>query len=201
MKHLQSLRLESLKRPPILISLLAVIVLLAVWYLGWMSPEAAKLTTINQQEQSLTAHLQTLQLQLQTDKSHSVLVKRDVRDLAIFAAAVPPVAEAGPLTTSLYNLSKWTGVSIQSLIDDTTAPPAKGAVIGSIPVSITLKGPHKDCLTFLADIYKLPRLITISAVSPISGATSVQGQSNVLANDNLPYTMSITGTAYFFAKP
>ena len=102
MKRLQSLRLESLKRPPILISLVAVIVLLAVWYLGWMSPEAAKLTTINQQEQSLTTRLQTLQLQLQSDKANSVLVKRDGRDLAIFAAAVPPVAEAGPLTTSLY---------------------------------------------------------------------------------------------------
>ena len=73
-------------------------------------------------------------------------------------------------------------------------------MIGSIPVSITLKGPHKDCLTFLADIYKLPRLITISAVTPISGASSVS-QPNVLANDSLPYTMSITATAYFFAKP
>jgi Tfp pilus assembly protein PilO len=199
MKRLSSLKLEGLKRPPILISLVVVIVMLAVWYLGWMSPESAKLTTINRQEQTLTTHMQILQDQLLTDKAHAVLLKRDLKDLAIFSAAVPPAAEAGPLTTMLYNLSKTTGVSIQSLTDDTTASPLKGQTVSSIPITITLKGSHGACLTFLADVYKLPRLITIGAVVPASAASG-QAQTDVLANDDLPYTMSLTATAYFFAK-
>ncbi len=200
MKRLTSLRLEGLKRPPILISIVVVVLLLAVWYMGWMSPESAKLTTINRQEQTLTTRLQILQDQLLTDKAHSVLLKRDLKDLAVFSAAVPPAAEAGPLTTLLYNLSKATGVSIQSLTDDTTAPPVKGQMVSSIPITITLKGAHQSCLTFLADVYKLPRLITISGVVPASIAASGAAQTNVLARDTLPYTMSLTGTAYFFAR-
>lgn len=198
MNRLTSLKLDGLKRPPILISIVAVIVLLAAWYLGWMTPEASKLTTINQQEQSLTSHLQTLQLQLRTDQDHSALVAHDAKDLQAFALAVPSTAEAGPLTTQLYDLSTATGVSLTSLIDDTTVPPVAGSVIGSIPLSISVKGPHQSCLRFLSDIYKMSRLITVDAVTPTPVSSPSGAQPNVLAYDNDPYTMNIGATAYFF---
>jgi Tfp pilus assembly protein PilO len=197
-KRLQSLKLEGLKRPPILISVLGVIVLLAVWWLGWMSPEAGKLSTINQQEQSRTSQLQTEQSQLQADKQDSALVAHDTKALAVFAKAVPPAAEAGPLTTQLYNLSKSTGVTLQSLTDDSTTAPLAGASIGSIPIAISLKGTHRACLVFLADLYKLPRLITVSSVTPTPGSASGSTPPNVLGDYSSPYTMTLSATAYFY---
>jgi Tfp pilus assembly protein PilO len=194
--RLQSLKLEGLKRPPILISLVAVFVLLLVWWFGWMTPEKAKLSTVNGQQQTLTTQLQTLQLQLQTDQHDSAIVAHDAKYLALFAQAVPSSAVAAPLTTQLYNLSRLTHVTLPNLTDDSTSAPAPGATIGSVPISMTVKGSHEACLAFLSGIYKLPRLITISTIAPSEQSSGPI--SNILADPGAPFVMSISASAYFF---
>jgi Tfp pilus assembly protein PilO len=69
-----------------------------------------------------------------------------------------------------------------------------------VPISISLKGSHKNCLAFLSHLYKLPRLVTVSSVSPTPAGVSGTAQPNILANDNMPYTMTISATAYFIGK-
>lgn len=199
MTRLHSLNLDALKRPVILISLAAVVLLAAVWWFAWMTPEASKLSSVNAQIQSKTLQLNALRATLAASQHDAALLRQDGSYLRRFSAAVPPGPEAQVLTTQLFQLAARTvgATHLNQLTDDSTIPPATGQVLSRIPISISIDGPHNECLAFLNGLYKLSRLITVSAITPAPKASSSSGPDNVLAVNAQPYTMTISATAYY----
>lgn len=197
MKKLNSLNFDVIKRPRVLGALAAIVVLVAAFYLAWWSPEGSKLASINQTKQQETQQISSLQAQLVTLRNEARYVSRYQNFLTFFGSELPPTPEQGPLYTMLARLAQSDNVS-WSLISATTpqapTPPAK---LGTIPLTMQVAGKHQDVLKFLADLYALPRLVTIQAVSPDPNPAPSPAYDVLTLHDQVPFTLAITGTAYF----
>ncbi|MHB1510455.1 MAG: type 4a pilus biogenesis protein PilO [Acidimicrobiales bacterium] len=193
--NLDSINLSALKRPFVLVTVGALILVAALWWLVWMTPEANKLTTVQAQQTQLQSQLDTLNLTLQLDKKQAAKVNQYAGYLSMFAAAVPPIPEAPQLTTQLANLANVTNVHLTSLSDDTTVP---GSPLSTIPITMSVQGPRQSVMAFLQGIYNqhlIARLITVSAFTPTPSGASAS--ANVLKPSLAQYTASITATAYY----
>ena len=137
MNRLQSINLDIVKRPVVLISVAAVIVLAGVWWFAWMSPQGTKLSTINTNVQLLTTKDQQLLQTLKVVEHESTLESKYAGYLTTFSDAVPPTPDAPQLTTQLAALANATHVTLQSLSDDTMLP---ATPVSEVPVSMTIKG-------------------------------------------------------------
>jgi len=196
---LNSLKLDFVKRPRTLITVGGVLVLLLGWWFFWMTPQSAKLTTVQTQISTLQSQYQGLQLTLKADEAQSAKENLYAGYLKMFAQAVPAVPDAGGLTTELATLADSISphLEILNITDDLTVP---GTPLGMVPLSLSIKGPRNDCFTFLADLYnqnKFPRLITVSDFTPTAAAASTG--ANVLKASNESFNVSITGDAYYDA--
>ncbi|MGH9304505.1 MAG: hypothetical protein ACRDZ5_08850, partial [Acidimicrobiales bacterium] len=160
MKRLSDLNLDVLRQRVVLVSVVAVLVIALIWWFAWMSPQGSKLSSVNAQASTKQQQLTALQSVLAQSQHDAVLAKKEHKYMAEFTAAVPTQPEAGPLTTQLFNLSRAAGVTMTSLSDDTTAAPAAKSVLSTIPLAISIKGPHNHCISFLKGLYRVPRLIT-----------------------------------------
>lgn len=193
---LDSLNLNALKRPLVLITVGVVILVAVLWWVLWMSPQGNKLSTENAEESNLTGQLQTLNATLQRDQAQAAKVQLYAGYLAMFASAVPPVPEAPQLTTELADLADATNVKLITLTDDTTVT---GTPVSTIPLTMQIQGPRQDCLAFLAGIYNpkmITRLITINSFTP-TPLNAGPGGANVLKPSDAVYTANISGNAYF----
>jgi Tfp pilus assembly protein PilO len=193
---LQSMNLNALKRPLVLITVGVVILVAILWWMLWMSPQGNKLNTANAEQANLNGQLQTLNATLQHDKAQAARVQLYAGYLGMFAAAVPPVPEAPQLTTELADLANATNVKLTTLTDDTTVA---GTPVSTIPLTMEIQGPRQDCLAFLAGIYDpklITRLITINSFTP-TPLNAGPGGVNVLKPSDALYTANIAGNAYY----
>ncbi len=197
MNRLQSINLDFVKRPVILISVAAVIVLAGVWWFAWMSPQGSKLSTVNANVAQLQQKYSQLQETLRVVEHESKLESKYAGYLATFSAAVPPTPDAPQLTTQLAALANETHVTLTSLSDDSVLA---ATPVSEVPINITIKGSGSQCLNFLKGIYQMDRLITISAFTPTPSDSAGSGSSvNVLSPGNAGYTFALTGDAYYYA--
>ena len=134
---LQSLNINALKRPVVLITVAAVVIAAALWWVEWMSPEGNKLSTENSELSTLNGQLTTLKVNLAVAKSQEAKVAVYAGYLSMFEAAVPPLPEQGQLTTELSNLANATKVNLLTLSDDSSVI---GTPLGTIPLSMEVQG-------------------------------------------------------------
>ncbi len=189
------MNLNSLKRPVVLITVGAVVLLAVLWWLLWMSPEGNKLNTVNAQQVQLQNQLTSLNLQLRQAETQAAKAQQYAGYLSMFASAVPPIPEAPQLTTELANLANTTDVKLVSLSDDTTVA---GTPLSTIPLTMNIEGGRQNCIAFLQGIYNqslITRLITISSFTPTP--TGNAGTVDVLKPSSALYTVAIAGTAYY----
>jgi Tfp pilus assembly protein PilO len=194
----KAIRLDWLKRPTTLIAAGGVIVLAMLWWFMWMSPQSAKLTTVNTQVSTLQTQEQGFMATLAADKQYSAKVGLYAGYLNMFSTAVPEVPDAGGLTTELATLADSISPDLHiTTITDDISNPSVGPGLGTIPLQLSLTGPRQDCFTFLDDLYnqnKITRLITVSSFTP----TPVNGAgSNILKGSTRPYNFTIIGDAYY----
>lgn len=191
---LQSINLNSFKRPVVLITIAAVILVAALWWFLWMQPEGNKLSTAQTQEAQYSNTLNTLRDELIVDRNQAAKVKQYAGYLAMFAAAVPPIPEAPQLTTELADLANTTNVKLTSLSDDTTLT---GTPLSTIPLSMDVLGGRQACIAFLQGLYNsslMPRLITVDSITP---SPVRAGNIDVLTPSSSQYNLAISATAYF----
>ena len=79
MNRLRSVNFDLLKSKVVLIVTASVLVLLLVWYFAWMSPEGAKLNTVQQQVTTDSAMVQSLNAELTALKAEKKLVLKSSR--------------------------------------------------------------------------------------------------------------------------
>ena len=162
---MSAFNLDLLKRPVVIVSLVAIVLLLGVWWFAWMSPESGKLSTLQVEQQQNQVKLSELNATLAALKAEQNQVKASQPFVARFVTAIPPEADQPQLFDQLVALATKTGVSLGSVSDNELVPGAVGASYSTIPVAISVSGPHSSINGFISGLYKLPRLITISALS------------------------------------
>jgi hypothetical protein len=95
----------------------------------------------------------------------------------------------------LGKLFKADHVTLSTISANSTAGPTTGATLSTVPITFSVAGSQANLIKLLNDMYALPRLITIQSAAPSPTGAGVN--QNVLKISNLPYSMSVVGTAYF----
>lgn len=197
MSSLRSPDLSSLKRPRIMVTLGAVFLILGVWYFGWWSPEGHKLASVQQQQLTAQQKVDSLQSTLAVIEHEQAIVRKYRSFLTFFGSQVPVQPEQGQLVYMLGKLESSDGVQVSSLDVSTTTPPPTGSTLSTVPITMSVTGPHSNVMKFLSDLYQLPRLVTIQSVQPAPTDAPATGAYNVLGHDSVPFSLSISATAYF----
>jgi Tfp pilus assembly protein PilO len=193
MNQLRGINFGLLKSKVVLIVTGLVIVLLIVWWFAWMTPEASKLATVQQQVTADSSTVTQLNLELIALKAESRLVSKELPYLKKVTTAIPPTEDPPGIVDSLNTLANKTGCDLLSVTPANFPSPSGLAGLSVVAVSFTVSGVHKNLFAFLTDFYAMPRLMTISSVSLAPGGTA----PNILAaGDGQPYSMSVNATAY-----
>jgi Tfp pilus assembly protein PilO len=193
MNRLGSFNFDLLKSKVVLIVTGAVVVLLLVWWFAWMTPEANKLASVQQQVTSDSNTVTRLNLELIGLKAEKKLVLSELPFLKKVTEAIPQTPDPPGIVDSLNTLSNKTGCDLLS-VTPADAPVASGVVgLSDIPVSFTISGTHKNVFAFLKGFYAMPRLMTINSVGLSAGDTN----PNILAvGDGQAYSVTVSATAY-----
>jgi Tfp pilus assembly protein PilO len=193
MNRLQGINFDLLKSKVVLITTGIVIVLLIVWWFAWMTPEASKLATVQQQITADNTTATQLNMELILLKAESKLVLRELPYLKKVTAAIPPTEDPPGIVDSLNTLANKTGCDLLSVTPSNFPSPSSVTGLSVIPVTFSLTGVHKNLFAFLKNFYAMTRLMTIDSVSLAPGGTT----PNILAvGDGQPYSMSVSATAY-----
>jgi Tfp pilus assembly protein PilO len=193
MNRLQGVSFGLLKSKVVLIVTGIVIVLLLVWWFAWMTPEANKLSTVQQQIAQDNTTVTSLSMELIQLKAEAKLVRHELPYLKMVTAAIPPTEDPPGIVDSLNTLANKTGCDLLSVTPANFPSPGGTAGLSVISVTFSVTGSHKNIFAFLKNFYSMTRLMTIGNVSLAPGGTT----PNILdVSDNQPYSMSVSATAY-----
>jgi Tfp pilus assembly protein PilO len=193
MNRLQGVNIGLLKSKVVLIVTAIVIVLLLIWWFAWMTPEANKLSTVQQQIAQDNTTVTSLSMELIQLKAEAKLVRHELPYLKMVTAAIPPTEDPPGIVDSLNTLANKTGCDLLSVTPANFPSPSGTAGLSVISVAFSVTGSHKNIVAFLKNFYLMTRLMTISNVSLAPGGTT----PNILdVGDNQPYSMSVSATAY-----
>ena len=171
----------------------AVIVLLLVWWFAWMTPEANKLASVQQQATTNRTTVTRLNLELVGLKAEKKRVLSELPFLKKVTKAIPPTPDPPGIVDSLSTLSDKTSCDLLSVTPADTPVGSGVAGLSDIPVSFTISGTHENVFAFLKGFYAMTRLMTINSVGLSAGATN----PNILAvGDGQTYSMTVSATAY-----
>jgi hypothetical protein len=111
MNRLQGINFDLLKSKVVLITTGIVIVLLLVWWFAWMTPEASKLATVQQQITADNTTATQLNMELILLKAEKKLVLRELPYLKKVTTAIPPTEDPPGIVDSLNTLANKTGAT------------------------------------------------------------------------------------------
>jgi Tfp pilus assembly protein PilO len=191
-----ALSADVLKRPRVLVAIAAAVVVLIAWYFAWWSPESGKLSSVRGQEAKAKLQTQQLNAKLLEILREDRFVAKYHNFLSFFSSQVPVQPEQGQLVYQLGRLQDRDHVDITTLSASATAAPVSGVSLSTIPVSLTVTGSHDNVIRFLNGLYSMSRLLTIQSIAP-SATSAPSNTYNVLGHDGVPFSLAITGTAYF----
>lgn len=193
MNRFRGFNLDLLKSKVVLFVTLGVIVLLIVWWFAWMSPEANKLASVNQQVTSDQSVVQNLNLELTTLKAEKKLVLKELPYLKKVTTAIPPTEDPPGIVDSLNTLANQTNCNLLSVTPADSPVPSGTPGLSVIDVTFSVSGTHSNVFAFLSGFYKMKRLMTINTVA----LASTSSNPNVLAaGDGQQYTLTVTANAY-----
>lgn len=187
---------DMLKSRRTLLALGGVIVVLLAWYFLFWKPEASKLSSVHAQQATAVSQQQQLNNKLRQIIREDQFVAKYHNFLTYFDSQVPVQPEQGQLVYVLGKLQSRDHVDITTLSASSTAAPTTGTTLSTIPISMTVTGTHNNVIQFLSGLYGVSRLITVQSISP-SPTAAPSPSYDVLGHDKVPFTMSISATAYF----
>lgn len=193
MNRLPDINFGLLKSKVVLIVTGCVIVLLIVWWFAWMTPEASKLTTVQQQVTSDQTTVTQLNLELASLKAEKKLVLSELPYLKKVTTAIPPTEDPPGIVDSLNNLANTTGCDLLTVTPADTPSPSGAAGLSVITVSFSISGTHSHVFAFLTNFYSMKRLMTINNLdlSPSGGTPNI-----LSVGDGQQYSMTVSAEAY-----
>ncbi len=160
--------LNLLKSRPALITLGVLLLVILIWLIAFFLPQGKKLSTLSAQEQHLQAEVTAGQAKvaaLKQEALHTPQLQAMSQQLNTY---VPSTAGSYAYITTMSNTAAAAKVTITSLSPGSVTP-VTGSSFSSIPFTVTVTGTYDELLTFIQDIYALPRLTQINTVSITGG--------------------------------
>jgi type IV pilus assembly protein PilO len=171
--------LDFLKNRTTLLVIGGLLLLIIIWLVAFFLPQGSKLSKLSAQEQ-------TLQAQVTAGNAKVAALKKEALNTPELEAIsqqlttyVPPNAGVYTYITTMSNTATAANVSIVSLLPGSPVATA-GSEFASIPFTVAVKGTYDELLTFIQDVYALPRLTTINSIA-ITGGGPQTNRSTELA--------------------
>ncbi|HUI05349.1 MAG TPA: type 4a pilus biogenesis protein PilO [Acidimicrobiales bacterium] len=182
-------------RVPILTGL-GTLVVIAIVFVAWISPEGSKLSSLHAQQtqlESQESHLQTELATLRNAKAHLVSnCAQLTRDLS----EIPGAPSVDDFFHDITNLAVASGDLNTPSISVTQASSA-AATGGARPVAVTLTlaGTYGQMTAFLHGLDSFPRLFTVSSISVNGGPVATGGQAVNASTGG--YNLTLSGNIYY----
>jgi len=136
MNRLQGVNIGLLKSKVVLIVTGIIIVLLLIWWFAWMTPEANKLSTVQQQIAQDNTTVTSLSMELIQLKAEAKLVRHELPYLKMVTAAIPPTEDPPGIVDSLNTLANKTGCDLLS-VTPANFPSRAGQLASQLSVSLS----------------------------------------------------------------
>ena len=175
----------------VLIAVVGAVAVILLWLVLFFFPQGTKISNLNAQEQQL-------QTKVDEGNAHVAALKKEALNTPALlqmskqlSAYVPSTPDIFNYVTTISNTAKAAGVTITNL---TPAQPvvAPTSSISTISVSVQVTGTYDQILTFVKDVYGLPRLTSILNIDITGGATGTRATA---------LTAALTLTIYTSSKP
>ena len=183
----------------------AVIIVLLVAYVGWISRENAKLSTINAQKASLASQEQSLSSEIATLKTEGRHVHTHCSLLSSRLAQVPPAPDQSTFLDQIDALARSSGSSLPGFTF-TQPTPTSGATpststITSFVVTLNFSGTYSEVTAFLSGLDTLPRLYAVTSYAiKQSSSTSYYSSSGapiIIPASAVQYDITLIGNIYY----
>jgi Tfp pilus assembly protein PilO len=171
---------------------LAVVTVVVAWLFAFYLPQTRKLTALGTQrtalQSSVTADEARLR-QLQKEAQHVTQIKLMYDRLHGYA---PKTERLYTYIRTISVAAKNAGVTITSL-QPSPLVAVSGTAYSAIPITAAIKGSYDRLLAFVKDLYDLPRLTDLNALS-VTGGGPGTNRSTIL-------TVSLQLAIFTSAKP
>jgi Tfp pilus assembly protein PilO len=189
--------MEKLRRfrNPILIGVGTLVAVLAL-FVGFISPEGGKLSSLHAQQAQLQSQQTRLQAEITTLKHEKARMAANCQTLTTDIARIPGTPDVDSFLQQVTALAVASGDPNTPSISVTQAPGAGGAGgVTPVAVSFTLTGTYGQMSSFVKGLDGFPRLFTVSNIS-ITGGPSAEGGGGI--DPGTPgYTLTLTGSIYY----
>jgi len=183
-------------RTPVLIGV-GALVFAVVLFVGLISPQSHKLSSLQTKEtqlQSQQAHLQSEIAMLKSEKAH---ISTSCSQLTKALTEIPGTPDVSSFLQQVTNLAVATGNANTPTISVLQAPSSGAAASGATPVqvSLTLNGNYAQMTAFIKGLTSFPRLFTVTSLNVTGGPIATAGGAVNPATGS--YSLNLTGAIYY----
>lgn len=143
---------------------LGVVGIVVAWVMVFYLPQTQKLRALGAQQTSLqqTVTADEVRLaQLQKEAQHVTQIRAMYNQLSGY---VPSTEDVYTYIHTISGAAKAAGVTITSLAPSALSP-ITGTSYMALPIDASVKGTYDHLLAFIKDLYNLPRLTDVNAIS------------------------------------
>lgn len=186
----------TMYRIPI-IATVGTLIIVAIVFLAWISPEGSKLASLHTKETQLQVQQQTLQVEIATLKREKANLGTTCASLTQDVSQIPGTPEVDSFLQQVTALAVSSGDPNTPSISVGEASSSAQGSSGVTPVTVdfTLAGNYSQMSSFLQGLYSFPRLFTISSITIAGGPVSNGGAIPAASTPN--YNLSLTGNIYY----
>lgn len=195
-------------RVPVLIAAGALVFAVVV-FLGLISPQSHKLSSLQTKEAQLQSQQTRLQAEIATLKSEKAHISTSCTQLTKALTEIPGTPDVSSFLQQVTNLAVSTGNPNTPTISVLQAPGSSGASSAGIsgkPVSVgasatpvqvtlTLNGNYAQMSAFIKGLDSFPRLFTVTTLNVTGGPVATAG--GAVGPGTGPYTLNMTGAIYY----
>ncbi|MGO9456952.1 MAG: type 4a pilus biogenesis protein PilO [Acidimicrobiales bacterium] len=174
---------KTIKRPRVLLSIVAAVVIVLIWAVAFFIPEGNKISSLKAEQATIDSKMAIGNAKVSRYRhtyQHSAQLKTVQTQLN---AAVPADADAYNYVQSLSAAAGAAGVHLTAISISSTpsrSSTPRSAALEQTPVTMTVKGTYDQLLSLITKIYKLPRLTDIDGMD-ITGGGATSNRSTILS--------------------
>lgn len=179
-------------RGRIIASILAVVVIVMLWYQFLYKPASNDVTDARQQLDQAKSQNDDLEAQvrkLQKNKQGNAQVQAQIDKLQ---KLIPPTPALDSFLRAAYDIKLKSGVDWVSIAP---SPPSPGAGASEIKMQIVVRGGYYQVLDYLNRFEKpssMPRLVVIDGINVVTGSS---GQNGSTGSSSTPTTSGVSSGA------
>jgi Tfp pilus assembly protein PilO len=193
-----------MKTKNLAVSILAGVLIVALWYTMLLKPTRAKVTKVKGEAQVQEDKLAPLQSQLAQARRDAANAAEIQAQLASLQQAMPDTPALAEFIRDANRIAAASGVAWQSVTHATPTPGVGGST--SITVGIQVRGTYGQVLDYLGQLAAMKRLLVVDNLQLSSGSSGgTAGDPNAGAQSTGPFSggdqLSATISARMFSSP